>query len=105
MHAAPGTPRRRPIVNNRLPGRLMRHSYISLATAAIASLVLSASARNEASEHPDATAMVPQVTVATAISRKVTGFDECTGRFEAVERIEVRPQLFGYISSFNFSDV
>src|SRR5262249_48767597 len=49
-------------------------------------------------------AMVPQVTVATAISRKVTEFDEFTGRFEAVERVEVRPRVSGYISSVNFSD-
>jgi RND family efflux transporter MFP subunit len=81
----------------------MRHSYISLATAAIGALVLSACARNEAAEHP-ATAMVPQVTVAAAISRKVTEFDEFTGRFEAVERVEVRPRVSGYISSVNFTD-
>jgi RND family efflux transporter MFP subunit len=81
----------------------MRHSYISLATTAIAALVLSACARNEAAEHP-AAAMLPQVTVAAAISRKVTEFDEFTGRFEAVERVEVRPRVSGYISSVNFTD-
>jgi RND family efflux transporter MFP subunit len=81
----------------------MRHSYISLATAAIGALVLSACARNEAAEHP-AAAMLPQVTVAAAISRKVTEFDEFTGRFEAVERVEVRPRVSGYISSVNFTD-
>ncbi|HKD53767.1 MAG TPA: efflux RND transporter periplasmic adaptor subunit [Steroidobacteraceae bacterium] len=81
----------------------MRHSYISLATAAIGALVLAACARNEAAEHP-AAAMVPQVTVAAAISRKVTEFDEFTGRFEAVERVEVRPRVSGYISSVNFTD-
>lgn len=81
----------------------MRHSYISLATAAIGALVLSACARNEAAEHP-AAAMLPQVTVAEAISRKVTEFDEFTGRFEAVERVEVRPRVSGYISSVNFAD-
>ena len=81
----------------------MGHSYISLAAAAIAGLVLSACARNEAAEHP-AAAMLPQVTVAAAISRKVTEFDEFTGRFEAVERVEVRPRVSGYISSVNFTD-
>lgn len=81
----------------------MRHSYISLVTAVIGALVLSACARNEAAEHPVA-AMLPQVTVAAAISRKVTGFDEFTGRFEAVQRVEVRPRVSGYISSVNFTD-
>ncbi|HEY2274055.1 MAG TPA: efflux RND transporter periplasmic adaptor subunit, partial [Steroidobacteraceae bacterium] len=46
----------------------------------------------------------PQVTVAAALSRKVTEFDEFTGRFEAVERVEVRPRVSGYISSVNFKE-
>jgi RND family efflux transporter MFP subunit len=84
----------------------MRHSYIHLiATVAIAigALDLGACARNEAAER-SAAPMLPQVTVAAAITRKVTGFDEFTGRFEAVERVEVRPRVSGYISSVNFSD-
>jgi RND family efflux transporter MFP subunit len=81
----------------------MRHSYIYPALAAAGALALSACARNEAAEHT-AAAMLPQVTVAAAISRKVTEFDEFTGRFEAVERVEVRPRVSGYISSVNFTD-
>ncbi len=81
----------------------MRHSYISLAIAAMGALTLGACARNEAAEHTGAAA-VPQVTVAAAISRTVTEFDEFTGRFEAVERVEVRPRVSGYISSVNFTD-
>jgi RND family efflux transporter MFP subunit len=86
---------------------LMLYSYISLrallpATAA-AALVLSACARNEAAEAP-AAPPAPQVTVAAAISRKVTDSAEFTGRFEAVERVELRPRVSGYISSVNFKD-
>jgi RND family efflux transporter MFP subunit len=66
-------------------------------------LLLSACARNEAAESK-AAAPLPQVTVAQALSRKVTEFDEFTGRFEAVERVEVRPRVSGYISSVNFTD-
>jgi RND family efflux transporter MFP subunit len=78
----------------------MRHSYLSLAAAA--GLLLSGCARNEAAQHQAASP--PQVTVAAAVSRKVTEFDEFTGRFEAVERVEVRPRVSGYISSVNFRD-
>jgi RND family efflux transporter MFP subunit len=46
----------------------------------------------------------PQVTIAAAIARKVTEFDEFTGRFEAVERVEVRPRVSGYVSSVNFKE-
>ncbi|HVH84770.1 MAG TPA: efflux RND transporter periplasmic adaptor subunit [Steroidobacteraceae bacterium] len=42
--------------------------------------------------------------MAAAISRKITDFDELTGRFEAVERVEVRPRVSGYIASVNFKE-
>ncbi|HWM69429.1 MAG TPA: hypothetical protein VNO35_22760, partial [Steroidobacteraceae bacterium] len=68
----------------------MRHSFILLAAASVTALILSGCARNEAAE-PKA-APLPQVSVAPVISRKVTEFDELTGRFEAVERVEIRPR-------------
>ncbi len=80
----------------------MRHSFILLAAASVAAVILSGCARNEAAE-PKA-APLAQVTVAPVISRKVTEFDEFTGRFEAVERVEVRPRVSGYISSVNFKE-
>jgi RND family efflux transporter MFP subunit len=80
----------------------MRHSYLLLAAASAAALLVSACARNVAAQQQ--AAQLPQVTVATAITRKVTEFDEFTGRFEAVERVEVRPRVSGYISSVNFTD-
>jgi RND family efflux transporter MFP subunit len=80
----------------------MRYSYLSLAAIAAVALSVSGCARNEAAEPKAAPA--PQVTVAPAISRKVTEFDEFTGRFEAVERVEIRPRVSGYISSVNFTE-
>jgi RND family efflux transporter MFP subunit len=80
----------------------MRHSYLLLA-AALAALLVSGCARNVAAQQ-QAALPPPQVTVAAAVSRKVTEFDEFTGRFEAVERVEVRPRVSGYISSVNFTD-
>jgi RND family efflux transporter MFP subunit len=79
----------------------MRHSYSLPATAAAAVLLVSC-ARNEAAQ--PAAISLPQVTVAAASERKVTEFDEFTGRFEAVERVEVRPRVSGYISSVNFGE-
>ena len=80
----------------------MRHSYLLLPAVSAAALLVSACARNVVAQQQ--AAPVPQVTVATAIVRKVTEFDEFTGRFEAVERVEVRPRVSGYISSVNFTD-
>src|SRR6266480_4414733 len=85
----------------------MRHSLsislVLLGIVSAAALAVSGCARNEAAEQK-AMPPLPQVTVAAAISRKVTEFDEFTGRFEAVERVEVRPRVSGYISSVNFKD-
>ena len=80
----------------------MRHSFMLLAAASVTALILSGCARNEAAV-PKA-APLPQVSVAPVVSRKVTEFDELTGRFEAVERVEIRPRVSGYISSVNFTE-
>src|SRR5204862_864410 len=85
----------------------MRHSLsislVLLGIVSAAALAVSGCARNEAAEQK-AMPPLPRVTVAAAFSRKVTEFDEFTGRFEAVERVEVRPRVSGYISSVNFTD-
>src|SRR5467141_3308925 len=94
--------RRRALGTTTRMGEPMRHSLILLAAASATALILSGCARNEAAE-PKA-APLPQVSVAPVISRKVTESDEFTGRFEAVERVEIRPRVSGYISSVNFTE-
>jgi RND family efflux transporter MFP subunit len=51
---------------------------------------------------PPAAMAPPAVSVATVVSRQISDFDEFTGRFEAVERVEIRPRVSGYIASVNF---
>src|SRR3954453_8005723 len=46
----------------------------------------------------------PQVTVATPLPRRIPQWDEYTGRFEALQRVEVRPRVSGYIAEIHFSD-
>jgi RND family efflux transporter MFP subunit len=46
----------------------------------------------------------PQVSVASALERDVTEWDEFTGRLEAVESVDVRPRVTGYIESVNFTE-
>jgi RND family efflux transporter MFP subunit len=45
----------------------------------------------------------PQVSVAQVVSRPITEFDEFTAHFEAVDRVELRPRVSGYIASVNFT--
>jgi RND family efflux transporter MFP subunit len=51
---------------------------------------------------PAVAAPAPSVTVATVVSRQISDSDEFTGRFEAVDRVEIRPRVSGYIASVNF---
>ena len=46
----------------------------------------------------------PEVSVAAALSRQITEFDEFTGRFVPVERVEIRPRVSGYISQVHFPE-
>ncbi|WP_292997454.1 efflux RND transporter periplasmic adaptor subunit [Nevskia sp.] len=45
----------------------------------------------------------PPVSVAEVLTRQITDYDEFTGRFEAVERVEVRPRVSGYIQRVAFA--
>lgn len=44
----------------------------------------------------------PQVSVAAAIEKEVNEWDEFTGRLEAVERVEIRPRISGYVDKIYF---
>ena len=46
----------------------------------------------------------PQVTVAAPLANHVAQWDEFTGRFEAVARVDVRPRVSGYITEVHFRD-
>jgi RND family efflux transporter MFP subunit len=70
---------------------------VAIPALVAAALVSAGCARNEAA--PAATPQAPQVSVAQVVSRPVTEFDEFTGKFVAVERVELRPRVSGYIAN------
>ena len=70
--------------------------------ALLAALVALSGCRSDAQTAPQTPA--PQVSVANALARDVTEWDEFTGRLEAVESVEVRPRVTGYIESVNFAE-
>jgi RND family efflux transporter MFP subunit len=65
----------------------------------LVALFAAACARNEAAQVP---AAPPSIEAAKVVSKRITEFDEFTGRFEAVERVEVRPRVSGYVASTHF---
>ena len=46
----------------------------------------------------------PQVTVATPLVRQITDWDEYTGQLAAVESVEIRARVSGYLQSIHFED-
>jgi membrane fusion protein, multidrug efflux system len=69
-------------------------------------LLLIASALSACGEKPQqpAAAAPPAVSVAQPVKRTVTDWDEFTGRFEAVEEVQVRPRVGGYVTNVEFKD-
>ena len=76
-------------------------SALAVSGALLAALGVSG-CRSEAT--PATQAPAPQVSVAAALERDVTEWDEFTGRLEAVESVEIRPRVTGYIESVNFTE-
>jgi multidrug efflux system membrane fusion protein len=66
--------------------------------ALAAALTLAAAASAHAQAGP------PQVTVAPPLASRVAQWDEFTGRFEAMERVDVRSRVSGYIDQVHFRD-
>lgn len=75
--------------------------YRVLAACALVTLVLSGcgnSAEGQAQAEP------PPVSVAAPLSRQVTEWDDFVGRFEAVQTVDVRARVGGYIQAVHFRD-
>jgi len=66
-------------------------------------LALALSACGERSAQQAASAP-PPVTVAQPVKRTVTDWDEFTGRFEAVEEVQVRARVGGFVTNVEFKD-
>jgi membrane fusion protein, multidrug efflux system len=64
-------------------------------------LVVAACARTSAQP---AAPMLPTVTVAAAVARQITEWDEFTGRLEAVNTVAIRPRVSGFVSAVRFEE-
>jgi multidrug efflux system membrane fusion protein len=53
---------------------------------------------------PQAAAAGPPVTIAQPAKRTVTDWDEFTGRFDAVEEVQVRARVGGFVTNVEFRD-
>jgi RND family efflux transporter MFP subunit len=70
----------------------------------LSGLILLLAACTQQSAPPSTTPPPPKVTVSQPLSRDVMEWEEYTGRLEAVESVEVRARVSGYLQSVNFKD-
>src|SRR5690242_19707741 len=49
-------------------------------------------------------AAAPEITVSQPVARKTIEWDEFTGRFDAVEAVDVRARVSGYLTEVRFTD-
>jgi RND family efflux transporter MFP subunit len=85
--------------------RIRSIAFASFAAAAAAAvLTLSGCSQDAAAAHAPAPPPAPEVTVARVISKTVTDSETFSGRFSAVDHVDIRPRVSGYISSVNFVD-
>jgi RND family efflux transporter MFP subunit len=71
-----------------------------LARAALASTIILTSGAALAQGAPPA----PPVQVSAPLAKRITNWDEFTGRFEASEQVEVRARVSGFLDSLHFRD-
>ena len=70
------------------------------ATVAAAALLVGCGPSGSAAQAPPP----PQVSVAAVVEKRVKDWDEFTGRFQAVETVEIRPRVSGYIDKIAFKE-
>jgi RND family efflux transporter MFP subunit len=77
----------------------------NLTIVAIAMIAPALAACGQSQSQPKSAAPAPpQVTVAKPVSRQIADQDEYVGRFVAIESVEVRARVSGYLDSIHFRD-
>lgn len=69
--------------------------------AAVSIVIAAACSRTESHQAPPPP---PTVTVSEPLQEEVPDWDEFIGRFRAIERVEVRARVSGYLEKINFED-
>ena len=72
----------------------------ALLSAAVLPIALAGCGRGQ----QQAAQALPAVTVASPVQRTVVDYDEYVGRFVAVDSVEIRSRLSGYLSEIHFQD-
>src|SRR6476469_6647829 len=80
--------------------RIVFSSGLGVVVISLAALTLNSRAEDKAPAAPPLQA----VTVAPVPEREISEWDEFTGRLEAVDQVEIRPRVSGYIRRVTFTE-
>jgi RND family efflux transporter MFP subunit len=87
-----------------IAGSLSRPYHFIVAAIAVALLVGAASLLPSCNKPSAAAPPPPKLKVVQPLVREITEWDEFTARLDAVDSVEVRPRVGGYLESINFQD-
>jgi RND family efflux transporter MFP subunit len=82
----------------------MRAVSVAAPRAASLAAVLLTAACSESPQKPAAAPPPPAVTVASPVKRTIVDKDEYVGRFVAIDSVEVRARVSGYLDRIDFAD-
>jgi RND family efflux transporter MFP subunit len=82
-------------------GRVSEKIHWAVASAAVFTALLAGCGQSGGAAQAPAP---PQVSVAAVLEKRVKDWDEFTGRFQAVETVEIRPRVSGYIDKIAFKE-
>ena len=89
-------------MNNQLGMGKLRMLTAALALSGLAGAVLSGCSDANSNAAPAAAPAGPPVSAAVVVEKAVTETQEFSGRLEAIEIVEIRPRVSGYITAVNF---
>ena len=97
--AAKNIDNRRPCWDAREP-KVLKINSLTAAIVVFSSVLLASCGKSGAPQAPPP----PQVSVAQVLEKRVKDWDEFTGRLQAVETVEIRPRVSGYIDKVAFTE-
>src|SRR3954452_128083 len=85
-------------------GTMQTRRLVISGTIGLAGLSLAALTLSRAQEKPPAAPPLQAVTVAPVPEREIAEWDEFTGRLQAVDQVEIRARVSGYIQQVTFTE-
>jgi multidrug efflux system membrane fusion protein len=89
---------------NQIIGRRVGAMSVLAVIAMVAFLLLSGFGHSKPRPMARSAAAVPEITVAQVINRPLREWQEFSGRLQAVNTVEVRPRVSGYVDRVAFED-